>query len=828
MSQPIDVAYVDVRALNLDKFERDLDRSVEQALRDVDRTVKSATDDIAESFGGAVDEVEEELEKLTDSVERESIEQRREFTRTTNSITSGFTRAFNDVDESFKRVSESVRGRSRGLDRAVQSFTGGIANNVASQAADAAGQSVVRLGSAFSGLASVVAPLQGLMSGLLAAALIALVPIILAVTAALSNLVALVTLLPGLLGFLVAAVTPLVIAFQNFGGAVAALASGDIDKINEALKKLSPSARAVALEVAGMIPRLKDLQLAVQESFFKPLRGIVGLITSEVLPVVKLGFSQIAGSLGGLSAEFGKLLANSDVLEALGDLFEFVASVIKRSSPTLIAFFGTLVGVMEHSLPFLDRFFKVIGAGFTKVTDFLGGSLKTGDFEKFLEKAFSVAKDLFDLLGAGFDLVKTILKDMDDEGQDFIKTLTEMLRGMTEFLKSPTGQDILSFIAATVPVIADVIKATLATMGVYLTILVTIVKSIIAFVKFLGDAGKAIGSFAVKVKNGLVDVWNDVKEGVAKGFNAVVDFFVKLPGRIGEQLAKLPGLINDFIVATVDNMLLAIGVGIGLVIFLFTEFPKQVAEVLTELPGKVGAFFTDLWNRAFELSKIGVAAVLEFFRTLPTRIGEFLATSARVVGEWFTNMWNTAKEKTIAGTIAVIDFIKSVPGKLVALGVFFVDAGRKLITGFINALKGSGSLAGDLGSAIVRSIKGLLNNVISRVNDGIASIDNKLPGNLPRIPLLNSGGVTLGAPLAQLHPNEAVIPLDDPRALARLREANIGGGSTSITFEPGAVVVTFEGALPSRTEAAQVGRTVGSGIADALLARNVQVSVRSI
>ena len=35
--------------------------------------------------------------------------------------------------------------------------------------------------------------------------------------------------------------------------------------------------------------------------------------------------------------------------------------------------------------------------------------------------------------------------------------------------------------------------------------------------------------------------------------------------------------------------------------------------------------------------------------------------------------------------------------------------------------------------------------------------------NIPQIPTLQEGGITTRATLAQLHPNEAVIPLDSPQ-----------------------------------------------------------------
>ena len=50
--------------------------------------------------------------------------------------------------------------------------------------------------------------------------------------------------------------------------------------------------------------------------------------------------------------------------------------------------------------------------------------------------------------------------------------------------------------------------------------------------------------------------------------------------------------------------------------------------------------------------------------------------------------------------------------------------------------------------------------------------------NIPQIPTLQEGGITTRATLAQLHPNEAVIPLDSPQG----RRSGMGN-TYQIVFE---------------------------------------------
>ena len=134
------------------------------------------------------------------------------------------------------------------------------------------------------------------------------------------------------------------------------------------------------------------------------------------------------------------------------------------------------------------------------------------------------------------------------------------------------------------------------------------------------------------------------------------------------------------------------------------------------------------------------------------------------------------------------------------------------------------------------ALTGFINAVIRKINSGIASIDAKLPGGLPRIPMLANGAILRRPTLfvGGEAGDEVVVPLTRPRRARELAEQSglmrlLGSdGGASVVFGRDAIRVTFEGVLPTRQEALDTGRAVGEGVMETLARRDVATTVRTI
>lgn len=264
---------------------------------------------------------------------------------------------------------------------------------------------------------------------------------IFAIGSALYYLSGIVMILPGMFASLLAAFAPLVIAFQGFGEAISAIASGDIEKINEALKGLTPSARAVAKEFAGLMPLFRQIRDSVQEAFFRPLRGEIADMADNLLPSLRRGMERVAGALGEQFAAALDKLNSARGAQFFDKLFATTERVINELGPAFIDFLGSLGGAIEESLPFAEELFGAIADGLKAFADFIDEKVEDGSFVEFLKDSVEVAKELSGLIKDILGLFVAIFSETDEGTKEFLRELREVIKEWTAFLKSPEGKE---------------------------------------------------------------------------------------------------------------------------------------------------------------------------------------------------------------------------------------------------------------------------------------------------------------------------------------------------------------------------------------------------
>lgn len=761
MTQPIDVAYVDIVVR---------DKSLKDLRRDVDETFKKMDKDIDEHLKGVDKEFDDTFKKIDAHFAKVSVTADESFTKVEESIKRSLTGTDRDIDRHsnrFRRILTSLGAHvgdvfdrikiktTRGLTSALASLTEGLKTTFTTL-----GQLGGFIGSAVS--SSPLLILIGLLT-----------PAIIALAAALSQLIGVVGILPAGLSVVVAAIVPVVVAFQNFGDAVSALASGDIEKIDEALKKLSPSAALVAREVAGLIPTLKAFQRAVQESFFTQLRGVIPRVVNTVLPAIAANFDRVAASMGTLAGKVLTFVSSLNSLNALNDLFDTTANIVDQLSDPLIHLLDAIAVSVSAGLPFVERLAAALGRALDQFAAFINKSIETGAFDKFIEDAFTTIKELVDLLKAAGGLIGTLFAGTEKSGHDLIKTLTDIITQLDNFFKSAEGKDVL--------------------------------RDLSNIVKFLGSSIAAT-VVAFELLDQTFRVSLAVLEKVGRGFFGLIkiigDFFGQVPAKFHEFtdfLGRIPDAIGEFIRQAFDQLLFQVGLFIGLTLLAVQELPEKIISFITSLPQRIADIFSQIGPQSENI---------------------------------FKSMIDNVTQIIVDGFNSAVAFIMSVPDRIIALGPVFLNAGKNLIKSFMNGFRSVGSFIGDIAGDIVGSVKSFLNHAIDKINSGIAAIDAILPGNLARIPRLAAGGVVgkrRGGTLAVVgegSEDEVVAPLSKLEDIIRKAFNGEGGGMT-VNFGAGAINVSFAGAVPTEQEAFIVGRAVGDGIANQLAARNIRAQVRA-
>lgn len=371
---------------------------------------------------------------------------------------------------------------------------------------------------------------------LIAGGIIVLIGAVTSLGAALADLVGFAGLLPSAFGFILAAIIPLVVAFQNFGDAVSALIEGDTDKINEALAKLAPSAAAVAREVAGLVPTLRNLQRVAAENFFAPLRGGFEQLSNTVIPALSEGMGKVAAAFGGVARGILDLFALPEQVTALNNLFDTTARIIEALGPPLEKFLIGFLEVGNTALPIFERLAVAALEGLAAFGEFITEAARSGDLNDFIAQAIDTAEDLLALFKEIGGLLLTIFDATDEDGRSFIETLTEMTKDLNEFFQSAAGVRTLEGLADAVNILVGA-----------LTVLGFIIASVLVFLDAMGDAIAAVIIWAIDLGGKI----RDLVDPVAEWKDAVVATVEEIPAKLAALGAKFldagKNLIKSFI-----------------------------------------------------------------------------------------------------------------------------------------------------------------------------------------------------------------------------------------------------------------------------------------
>jgi hypothetical protein len=571
---------------------------------------------------------------------------------------------------------EYAQGLNRGFNRNRGGFLSGLLNSVRGGISAGIGN-LRELGSTLRDVGEVASTAGGFLGGGLKLGAIALaVPTIIAVAGALSKLLGLLAMTPSVVGVAVAAIAPLVVAFQGMGEALGAAMTGDVEKLNEAMKGLAPSARAFVREFARSLPAWRRLGDVVQESFFKPVIGGFTEITKFLLPTLQSGMSTVASSFGRLARGFMELFAANDIVEAIGDIFESTARIIDRVGPSFINLIGTFVGLAEHGLPFVERMFGAMADGMDSFAGFLSKAMQSGDFERWLEGAFSVMKDLWELTKALGGLLGSLFGPTADEGQTFIQALTEMTRKLEAFFRSAEGVEFLENLVA----VLDHSRTILGSLAGIIIFLAkannAFVDGIAATVEWFRNLDDVIGGWLSGTGDALSRWWDGAVQAIGELGAAIGGFIVDKATALAEWARNLPHTIIQGLLDFGKVIAEQVGFAIGTAVRFVLDMPERM---------RFG------WTMFKQLAFEHIEAVIGFFMSLPGRVtSQMQATWAGVTG-WFSRTKDDSISNVRTMVDSVVNFAVGLRQRVInAVGqaaLWLRNVGRDAIRGFADGMQ---------------------------------------------------------------------------------------------------------------------------------------------
>ncbi|HWO66859.1 MAG TPA: hypothetical protein VNO31_43185 [Umezawaea sp.] len=671
---------------------------------------------------------------------------------------------------------------------------------------------------------------KGLSAGLsfaTAAFLPALIALGLEVVAALAPAaVALGATIPAAITVMVGSLVALKLATKGVGDALKyAFDPSKAAQFDEAMKKLSPSAREFVREIQKLHPAFHQLQQDVQQVFFNQLEGSLTYTARSLLPVLHKG-------LVGLSVDIGKI--GSNLITAFGSarsrneiaqIFQNAHDAVKPFIPALGHLAGAFLSIAAAAGPMLTVLSTGLAHALSVFAAFINQAADSGALSAFFSDALVILQQLGGLLGNVFDLVTTIIGTLQAQGGDALGFLSTLIGDLAAFFASAQGQ-------AALVGLFGLLNQALTTMQAVLTPLLPALGELIAsFSGGLTDALKTITPYlasaadwlgkhpdllkaaaaawlvyksalvAVAVYEAIVDALNPVGWIVLAiaAIAAGAYLIYKNWGAVTHALSVAWDAIKSFFTG-IWHWIQDVGAAIGnwFTVTLpgwFAALPGRIWAAISAIPGLLYKAFLDALHLAGEAVGIGIGLIIAAFIKIPQLIWDALiGLAGLLVSLWHIVQaaWDAAVR---AGVNAVIYVFTVLPGKIASfvqrlpgiIGGAFRDAwnwakrevsdGANAIVAFIQRLPGriSGFMR-NVGHDILGGLRSGINSVISGFNSGIDKVAGLVHIGLPHIPLLATGGLVNAPTLAVVGEAgpEAVIPMSDPaRAAAVAKQTGL-------------------------------------------------------
>lgn len=607
---------------------------------------------------------------------------------------------------------------------------------------------------------------------------------------------------------------------------------------------------------------------AVSENFQR-LQDILGTVVDFI--------SDVAGVVGGaLSDAFGWLLDN--VLRPVGDFLSgaftaaweavtgAVSDAVDFITSTGSSMFDGIAGAVDFIWnDVLVPFGNFLSAVFPTLWDAAGSAISwfsdniltpLGDAVDWLWNEILVP--FGDWLGtvmapvwdAVVDVwqqnILPILRDIGDMFQWFMDEIGQPVIDWIRETFGPVWEEVVGFLQTVVDFVRDHFTPTWATISAIFGPLVGII------VGFLIPAFQQLWDFLAPFRewlaNNFADFWNDL----------VLIWNERLWPAIQLIAFAIQDLWQTYLVPFWNWLM---GIFAPVWHFLVAIWSGIVQPALRI----IGAVITWLWNTimvpVWNWIQSNAIPILTFLATAFTGT---LGGAIRIVGGIISLVWNTMFRPFLAFLQGAFTLgIRIVQGAWNAFtgavrGV--IGAAQSLWNGvlrpFLSWLQGAGSAAIRAAKSAWDALTGAIRGIIGVARSAWDWVQRLIDaiGNIPSLPDLGGGGVlgSIVSPLGSLFGanggifdratpmiigeagREVLLPLTRPQRARELAAASgaydvlLGGGSShSISFSDGAIVLQFNGAQPTTSEARRIGQSVGDGIADVLARRRITSGARS-
>lgn len=513
--------------------------------------------------------------------------------------------------------------------------------------------------------------------------------------AAIKELSGALGLVPGALAVVGVSLVAVGLGLKGFKDALKNL--DDVEKFEEALKKLAPSAADTARQIKKMVPEFERVQRIVQQHLFADLAQDIRRLGENYFPVLQHGIGRVAIELNGIVRQFLAFANSSKTVSDVNEIIAVTIGILRSLRGAVQPFLQGLLDITVVSAQAFGGMFGNIQKTAEAFSAWTAQIRADGSLLNWIQTGIQATKDFFAIIFNLVGIVQAFFAVFNTDGGTALGTLRELTGQFLQFLQVGEGRQALELLAASLERIATVAK------DVLLVALQELGPVFIALRPFIEELTTAIGGTLIAALKILGPILTGIAEALsfmAPVLGPIIGFFLGLgiAGKaflfiIGPIVAGIQLLISTFValktaftiirtawlilqfvfaVSPWTIIIAGIILLVTLIVLNWDKISKYLIQAWEWIRDKAIAiwnairdFFVGSWNKIVADAKAIWSAITDFFKKYwPFILGIFTGGIGLIVG-LVIKYWDQIKAFTERIWNAIVDFIVGIWNKIV-------------------------------------------------------------------------------------------------------------------------------------------------------------------
>lgn len=330
-------------------------------------------------------------------------------------------------------------------------------------------------------------------------------------------------------------------------------AATQVSKLDTALAKLSPNARAFVGTLREMAPAWRDMKLDVQDRLFSGLGTRLQQVGGQILPTVRRGFVGAAGELNLMGRNALTMVSTLERTGQLGGAFD----VVNRGLGNMARIPGQIVtGLAQLTIaagPAWDRITQGAAGAMDRVMVRLSEGLESGELAESISTALDVAKQFGAVLADLGGIFKNVFGAASEASGGFFNVIGAALEEIRRVTALPEVQAALKSVFTAVQAIASLIAGVLgAVIQAVLPLLAALAPVVTALAQALGPVlarlAEALGDALMPIIIALLPVIDLLGQALI----GIVTAITPLLAPIGQLIASIVTALQPVLATVVD------------------------------------------------------------------------------------------------------------------------------------------------------------------------------------------------------------------------------------------------------------------------------------